>query len=65
MHAVEEMEASRMDTDDVRFILRNGTVTDTRCEEGSWRYRFRVEDEGAVVIVFRSKNELVVVTAWR
>ena len=64
-HAEQKMDEQGMDTDDARFVLRNGSVTDVRQEGGTWRYRFYCQDEGAVVVGFRSERELVVVTVWR
>jgi hypothetical protein len=53
-----------MTTVDAENIIRGG-----RCESfdligGTWRYRFTT-DKMTAVIAFRSKTEMVLVTAWR
>lgn len=45
-------------------ILRAGVVQPPDFEKGTWRYRVQT-NRMAVVVAFRSSQELVVVTAWR
>ena len=63
-HAKEEMLADDMTTVDCENILRAGVVRPPDFEKGSWRYRVETS-RMAVVIAFRSSDELVIVTAWR
>ena len=63
-HAKEEMLADDLTTVDCENILRGGVVRPPDFEKGSWRYRVETR-RMAVVITFRSSEELVVVTAWR
>ena len=63
-HAKEEMLADEMTTVDCENILRAGVVRPPDFEKGSWRYRVETS-RMAVVIAFRSSDELVIVTAWR
>jgi hypothetical protein len=49
---------------DIANVLRGGVVDPAEFENGSWRYRARTR-RIAVVVAFRSKSSLVVVTAWR
>ena len=45
-------------------VLRSGVVEPPEWEDGSWRYRVRA-GRVTVVVVFRSEQALVLVTAWR
>lgn len=63
-HGREEMTKDRLEEIDVVNVLRGGTVEPGEWEHGSWRYRVRTA-RMAVVVAFRSKTLLVVVTAWR
>ncbi len=63
-HAQEEMTADGIDRATVLFVLRGGVVEPAELERGSWRYRVRAA-RVFVVVAFRSKAKLVVVTAWR
>lgn len=45
-------------------MLRGGIVQPPEYEKGTWRYRVET-GRMAVVIAFRSRSELVVITAWR
>jgi hypothetical protein len=45
-------------------VLRGGVVEPAEEERGTWRYRVRTANM-TVVVAFRSKLDLVVVTAWR
>lgn len=63
-HCVAEMERDDMTTVDCENILRAGVVGPPDFEKGSWRYRVQT-NRMAVVVAFRSPQELVVVTAWR
>ena len=63
-HAKEEILADDMTTVDCENVLRAGVVRPPDFEKESWRYRVETS-RMAVVIAFRSADELVVVTAWR
>lgn len=63
-HAREEMLSDDLTTVDCENILRGGVVRPPDFEKGSWRYRVET-NRMAVVVTFRSSDELVVVTAWR
>lgn len=63
-HALEEILADDLTTVDCENILRGGVVRPPEIEKGSWRYRVETS-RMAVVIAFRSSEELVVITAWR
>ena len=63
-HAKEEMLADDLTTVDCENILRGGVVRPPDFEKASWRYRVET-NRMAVVIAFRSSDELVVITAWR
>ena len=63
-HAKKEILADNMTTVDCENVLRGGVVRPAEYENGSWRYKVET-DRMAVVICFRSKSELVLVTAWR
>jgi hypothetical protein len=63
-HARQELLADDLTTLDVVNVLRGGVVRPGEYEHGSWRYRVETS-RIAVVVTFRSRNELVVVTAWR
>jgi hypothetical protein len=45
-------------------ILRGGVVRPAELERGTWRYRVETA-RMAVVVAFRSRDTLVIVTAWR
>jgi hypothetical protein len=63
-HALEEILADDLTTLDCENILQGGVVRPPDFEKGSWRYRVET-NRMAVVIAFRSSDELVVITAWR
>jgi hypothetical protein len=63
-HALEEMQKDGLAEIDVVNVLRGGAVDPAEFENGTWRYRVRSQ-RIVVVIAFRSKTSLVVVTAWR
>ncbi len=63
-HALEEILADDLTIVDCENILRGGVVRPPEFEKGSWRYRVETS-RMAVVIAFRSSDELVVITAWR
>lgn len=63
-HAEEEMAKDLITVLDCRNVLRAGVVETPEFEHGSWRYRVRTS-RFYVVVAFRSKTELVVVTTWR
>jgi hypothetical protein len=63
-HSLEALVDDDLSTVDAVNVLRGGTVEPAEFEKGTWRYRVRTL-RMAVVIVFRSASEVVVVTAWR
>ena len=63
-HARREMARDALTTVDGVNVLRSGVVEPPEWEDGSWRYRVRA-GRVTVVVVFRSEQALVVVTAWR
>jgi hypothetical protein len=64
-HAVEKMKLRNMDTQDIKNVLRGGSIYDgPEFENGSYRYRVQT-NRMTVVIAFRSPDTIVVVTAWR
>jgi hypothetical protein len=63
-HAEEEMEKDNLTHVDCVNVLRGGVVEPAEFENGSWRYKVRTA-RITVVIAFRSKTKLRVVTAWR
>lgn len=63
-HAKEEMLADGMTILDCISVLRGGIVRPPDFEGGSWRYRVETASM-TVVVAIRSRNELVIVTAWR
>lgn len=63
-HALTELENDDMTTVDAVNVLRGGVVRPGEFENGSWRYRVQT-GRMTVVVAFRSRTELIVVTAWR
>ena len=63
-HAKDEMEDDNLSDVDVKNVLRGGFFESVDYIDGSWRYRFCTQ-KIVVVIAFRSKSELVIVTTWR
>ena len=63
-HARQEMAKDGLTAVDVVHVLRSGVVEPPEWEHRAWRYRVRA-GRTTVVIVFRSAQALVVVTAWR
>ena len=63
-HALAELAKDRLTTVDCVNVLRAGVVEPAEREMGSWRYRVRTH-RMYVVVVFRTTESLVVVTAWR
>ena len=63
-HARREMARDALTTVDCVNVLRGGVVEPPEWEYGSWRYRVRA-GRVTVVVVFRSEQALVGVTAWR
>jgi hypothetical protein len=64
VHAKARLAERSMDSVDVVNVLRAGVVQEPEMEDGTWRYRVCTM-RMTVVVAFRSKTELVVVTAWR
>ncbi|WP_155893589.1 DUF4258 domain-containing protein [Cystobacter fuscus] len=64
-HALEELDADDMTTQDAINVLRGGRIeTEAEWERGSWRYRVSTP-RYVVVVAFRPELNMVVVTAWR
>ncbi len=63
-HAQEEMANDKLIAGDIMNVLRGGVVEPAEFEKGSWRYRVRT-NRIVVVVCFRLKIELGVVTCWR
>ena len=63
-HAAEEMAKDELTLVDCINVLRAGVVEPAELERGTWRYRVHTRRIW-VVVAFRSKTRLVVVTAWR
>ncbi len=63
-HAVERLRERRLSTLDCENVLRGGAVEDAEWENGAWRYRVWTR-KIAVVVQFLSRDEVLVVTAWR
>ena len=58
------MAKDKLQDVDVVNVLRAGLPQPPEMEKGTWRYRFATQ-RIVVVIAFRSRTELRVVTAWR
>lgn len=63
-HAWVAMDERGIDESDVRNVLRGGGCVGHRWSRGSYRYEV-CTDRFVVVLVLRSEDELVVVTAWK
>ena len=63
-HAEEEMRKDGILRADVLGVLRGGFVQPGEHRRGSWRHEVRTQ-KLSVVVVFRTADLLVVVTAWR
>jgi hypothetical protein len=63
-HALKEMKADDLTTQDALNTIRAGACQPGEFENGSWRYRAQTQ-RMTFVIAFRSESELIVVTAWR
>ena len=63
-HAEEEMAKDALTRVDCVNVLRGGWLDPAEFENGSWRYRVHTQ-RITVVVAFRSREALVVVTAWR
>ena len=63
-HAITEMKADHLTTQDALNTIRAGAYQPGEFENGSWRYRAQTQ-RMTFVIAFRDETELVVVTAWR
>jgi hypothetical protein len=65
-HAREQMENDDLLETDVVNTISGGLITEPAelGHQGDWCYRIRTQ-RIAVVFMFRSLEELVVVTAWR
>lgn len=63
-HAIQEMRDDDLNTTDVVNVIRGGVYHAPELEKGEWRYRISTA-RMSVVIVFRSRERLRVVTAWR
>jgi len=63
-HAKDRMKERNISCVDCVNVLRGGKVEEAESEKGSWRYRVRTPTF-VVVVEFLSRNDLLVVTAWR
>ncbi|MEP7245386.1 MAG: DUF4258 domain-containing protein [Gammaproteobacteria bacterium] len=63
-HATNEMAKDGLSIVDCVNVLKGGVAEFPEFEKGTWRYRFRT-NRIVVVVAFRSKTELRIVTAWR
>ena len=63
-HATERMKENKLTMVDVVNILRCGEVLDSSFEQQTWRYRVYT-NVGFVVVAFRSREHLRVITAFR
>ena len=63
-HAQERLGERAMDALDVENVLRCGAVKSCTQVRGTWRYRVETS-RMVVVIAFRSRKRLAVITAWR
>lgn len=63
-HARDRMDERALSSPDVLNVLRAGYVKPSEYENGTWRYQVCTE-RMTVVVAFRSKTELRIVTAWR
>lgn len=63
-HAEEELLKDRLTMADAVHVLRAGTGEPAEWINGQWRYRMRTQ-KLYVVVRFRSKTALRIITAWR
>jgi hypothetical protein len=64
-HALAEMAADSLNTNDAANVLAAGKITtEGEFENGSWRYRVHTQTM-CVVVAFPTSDSLVVITAWR
>lgn len=64
-HAVQELSKDNMTMVDADNVLRCGRITkEPELEKGTYRYRVETE-RMCVVVAFRSRTEMRIVTAWR
>lgn len=63
-HAYERMEEWAIAEVDVKNVIRGGVPEGSDFEKGSWRYRIRTP-KITVVVAFRSREQVVIVTTWR
>lgn len=63
-HAKGRLASREMETSDALNVLRAGFVEHPDLEGGTYRYRVCTQ-RMTVVIAFRSKTHLVIITAWR
>ena len=63
-HAIERLEERNLSMLDCENVLRAGVVDEAEYENGSWRHKVRT-NKIAVIIEFLSKEEILIVTAWR
>jgi hypothetical protein len=63
-HALEEMAADNLTTQDALNTIRAGAYQPAELQNGSWRHRAQTQ-RMTFVVTFRSETELVVVTGWR
>lgn len=63
-HVTKQMDARNLTTVDCVNVMRAGSVEPPEYELGTWRYHVSTA-RITVVVAFRSRTELAVVTAWR
>lgn len=63
-HALDEMAADKITTQDIPSHLRGGVVEPAEFIKGSWRYRVR-RARVYVVVAFDTVTRCIVITAWR
>ncbi|MDH3975430.1 MAG: DUF4258 domain-containing protein [Deltaproteobacteria bacterium] len=63
-HAIDRLKERNLTMVDCENVLRGGIVEEAEYENGSWRHQVRT-NKIAVIIEFLSKEEVLIVTAWR
>jgi hypothetical protein len=63
-HALEEMRNDALESTDCLNLIRAGVFQPPELEKGEWRYRV-ASSAMCLVITFRSRDRLRIITAWR
>ncbi len=63
-HALQRLEERGLSMVDCENVLRAGVVNEAEFENGGWRHQVRTQ-KIVVVVEFLSKNDVLIVTAWR